>query len=156
MLGYSFDRHHFFIREEFGRLYDHNHRKGKDTARVQGDLFFCFNHTVSKLYSLWHIGYLLDDFYGLHICSRMHLLLYNPARRPASTEPPGLSGSTPSYFPIAVMLDHILTPRHSPLPLLPLRLFCQATQRPTSRLYRFRLPASCLLRSSPRIRACPL
>jgi hypothetical protein len=53
---------------------------------------FRFNHTAFKLYSLWHVGYLLDDFYGLHICSRVHLLLYNPARHPASTEPPRLSG----------------------------------------------------------------
>jgi hypothetical protein len=54
--------------------------------------FICFNHTAFKLYSLWHVGYPLDDFYGLHMCSRVHLLLYNPARRPASTEPPRLSG----------------------------------------------------------------
>jgi hypothetical protein len=54
--------------------------------------FFCLNHTAFKLYSLGHVGCLLDDSYGLHICSRVPLLLYNPARRPASTEPPRLSG----------------------------------------------------------------
>jgi hypothetical protein len=67
---------------------------------------FLFNHTASKLYSLWHIGYLLDDFYGLHICSRVHLLLYNPARRPASIEPPRPSGSTPSCFPWPLILPY--------------------------------------------------
>jgi hypothetical protein len=97
---------------------------GGSCAFVAFFVFLSSNHSASKLYSLWHIGYLLDAFYGLHICSRVHLLLYNPARRSASTEPPWLSGSTLSYFSVAVVLHHILTPRHSPPPLLPLRLSC--------------------------------
>ena len=117
---------------------------------------FCSNHTAFKLYSLWHVGCSFDDFYGLHICSRASLVLYNPSRCPVSIERPQLLGSMSSYFPVAVVLHHILTLHHSPLPLLPLRLSGQAAQRPTSRLCCFRLPASCLLRSSPRVRACPL
>ena len=41
------------------------------------------NHTAFKLNSLWHVGYLLDDFYGFDMCSRVNLQLYNSARRPA-------------------------------------------------------------------------
>jgi hypothetical protein len=32
--------------------------------------------------------HLLDDFYDFQMCSRVNLLLYNPARYPDSTEPP--------------------------------------------------------------------
>jgi hypothetical protein len=117
--------------------------------------FFSFNHTAFKLYSLWHVGYLLDDFYHLHTCSRASLLLYNPARRPDSIEPPRLLGSMPSYFSVAIVL-YLLTLLYSPPPLPRLRSPGPVAQRPTSRLCYFRLPASCLLRSAPRIRACPL
>jgi hypothetical protein len=56
--------------------------------------YFSFSHTAFKPNSLWHVGYLHDDFYGFHISSRSRASfpLYNPARRPASTEPPRLSG----------------------------------------------------------------
>ena len=46
-------------------------------------LFFFLNNTAFKLHSLWHVGYLLDDFYDFHVCSRVKLQLFNPARRPA-------------------------------------------------------------------------
>jgi hypothetical protein len=118
--------------------------------------FFSFNHTAFKLCSLWHVGYLHDDFYGFHICSRASFLLYNPARRPDSIEPPRLLGSMPSYFSVAVVMHPLLTLRCSPLPLLPLRPSGPVAQYSTSRLCYFRLPASCLLRSAPRIRACLL
>jgi hypothetical protein len=117
--------------------------------------FFSFNHTAFKLYSLWHVGCLLDDFYDLHTCSRASLLLYNPARHPDSIEPPRLLGSMPSYFSVAVVL-YLLTLLYSPPPLPRLRSPGPVAQRPTSRLCYFRLPASCLPRSAPRIRACPL
>jgi hypothetical protein len=116
---------------------------------------FSFNHTAFKLYSLWHVGCLLDDFYDLHTCSRASLLLYNPARHPDSIEPPRLLGSMPSYFSVAVVL-YLLTLLYSPPPLPRLRSPGPVAQRPTSRLCYFRLPASCLPRSAPRIRACPL
>jgi hypothetical protein len=64
-------------------------------------------------------------------------MLSRPSSTVQSCSPPRLSGSIPSYFPVAVVLHHILTPRHSPLPLFPLRLSCRAPQRPTSRLFRF-------------------
>jgi hypothetical protein len=74
-------------------------------------LFF-YHHTAFKLNSLWHVGYLLDGhlldgylldgylldgylldgFYGFLVCSRVHLLLHNPARCPDSTKPPQLLG----------------------------------------------------------------
>lgn len=111
--------------------------------------FFSLNHTAFKLNSLWHVGYLLDDFYGLHICSRASLPLYNPARRPDSTEPPRLLGSMPSYFSVAVVLHHPPTLRHSPLPLNRPRPSGPAAQHPMSRLCYVPSPASCLLRSSP-------
>ena len=60
--------------------------------------FVCFNHTAFKLYSLWHVGYLLDDFYDFDVCSRVKLQLYNPARRPAFIKTPRLLGSMPSYW----------------------------------------------------------
>ena len=59
---------------------------------------FRFNHIAFKLNSLWHVGYLVDDFYGLLVCSRANLLLYNPARRPDSIELLRLLGSKPSYI----------------------------------------------------------
>jgi hypothetical protein len=49
-------------------------------------------HTAFKLYSLWHVGYLFDDFYGFDMCSRVGLLPYNPARRPAIIKAPRLFG----------------------------------------------------------------
>ena len=50
----------------------------------KSSLFFLFSyHTAFKLYSLWHVGYLLDNFYDFHVCSRVKLQLFNPARRPA-------------------------------------------------------------------------
>lgn len=61
-------------------------------------VFVLFNHTALKLYSLWHVGYLLDDFYGFDVCSRVNLKLYNSARRPAFIKAPRLSGSLPSYW----------------------------------------------------------
>jgi len=67
---------------------------------------FGFNHTAYKLYSLWHVGYLLDDFYA-YICALASTCnLYNPARCPGSTKPPQLSGSMPSYFPCVVLQRH--------------------------------------------------
>lgn len=112
-------------------------------------LLFTFNHTAFKLNSLWHVGYLLDDFYGLHICSRASLLLYNPARHPDSIEPPRLLGQMPSYFSVAIVLHHLLTLHHSLLPLNRLRPSGPAAQRPMSRLCYVPSPASCLPRSSP-------
>jgi hypothetical protein len=67
----------------------------------QGDwfpFFYFFNHTAFKLNSLWHVGYLLDDFYDFYVCSRVNLQLYNSARRPAFIKAPRLSGSMPSYW----------------------------------------------------------
>ena len=58
----------------------------------------CFDHTAFKLDSSWHVGYLLDDFYHFHVCSRVNLQLYNPARRPAFIKAPRLLGSLPSYW----------------------------------------------------------
>jgi len=50
---------------------------------VLATLIFFFNHTAFELNSLWHVGYLLDDFYGFDMCSRVNLQLYNSARCPA-------------------------------------------------------------------------
>ena len=69
-------------------------------------LFFLY-HTAFKLFSLWHVGYLLDDFYDLQVCSCANFLMYNSACRPDSIEPPQLLGSTPSYFPFAMVLHLI-------------------------------------------------
>lgn len=71
---------------------------------------FFFNRTASKLYSLWHVGYLLDDLYGFHVLSRVNLLLYNPASRPDSAEPPRLLGLMPSYRSDLVVDSHLLLP----------------------------------------------
>jgi hypothetical protein len=76
-------------------------------------LFFFLYHTAFKLSSLWHVGYLLGDFYDFYVCSCTNLLMYNSARCPDSIEPPQLLGSTPSYFPFAdVVVLHPLP--HSP------------------------------------------
>jgi hypothetical protein len=61
-------------------------------------LVFGFFHTAFKLSSLWHVGYVLDDFYGFQMCSRADLLMCNSARCPDSIEPPQLLGSMPSYL----------------------------------------------------------
>ena len=68
--------------------------------------WFGFNHTAYKLYSLWHVGYLLDDFYAYIYALASTCNLYNPARCPDSTKPPQLSGSVPSYFLCVVLLHH--------------------------------------------------
>jgi hypothetical protein len=75
-----------------------------------------FNHTAFKLNCLWHVGYLLDDFYGLLVCARASLLLFNPARRPDSIKSPRLLGSKPVYCFVAIVLHHLLTLHHSLLP----------------------------------------
>lgn len=62
--------------------------------------FFFFFHTAFKLNSLWHAGYTHDSLCNFYVCSRVNLLLYNPARCPDSTEPPLLSGQLPSYHSI--------------------------------------------------------
>ena len=67
-------------------------------------LVFSFNHTAYKLYSLWHVGYLLDDFYAYIYALDSTFDLYNPARYPDSTKPPQLLGLVPSYFPCIVLL----------------------------------------------------
>ncbi|KAI3481363.1 hypothetical protein L1887_56330 [Cichorium endivia] len=64
----------------------------------------------ADLNSLWHVGYLLDDFYGILVCSRVDRSQYSYARRPDSTEPPQLSGLLPFYVPV------IVPPRPSPYP----------------------------------------
>lgn len=46
-------------------------------------LFVFLNHTASKPNSLWHVGYLHDNFYGFDVCSRVTLQPFNIARRPA-------------------------------------------------------------------------
>jgi hypothetical protein len=38
-------------------------------------LIFSKNYIAFKLYSLWHVGYLHDDFYGFQTCSRASLQL---------------------------------------------------------------------------------
>ena len=83
---------------------------GLRLSTKQSSFFFFLNHTAFKLNSLWHVDYLLDDFYGLLVCSRDGLLPYSCARRPDSTEPPQLSGLPPSYVPVLV------PPRPSPYP----------------------------------------
>jgi len=45
-------------------------------------------HAAFKLYSLWHVGYLLDDFYDLQVCSYANFLMYNSACCPNSIELP--------------------------------------------------------------------
>jgi hypothetical protein len=69
--------------------------------------------------------YLLDDFYDFQMCSRVNLLLYNPARYPDSIEPPQLLGSVPSYFSFAVVLYPLLhaTSSSAASPLLLIRRF---------------------------------
>lgn len=47
---------------------------------------FCLNlfvnHTAFELYSLRHVGYLLDDLHGCGMCSHVGLSPHNPAHRP--------------------------------------------------------------------------
>jgi hypothetical protein len=59
--------------------------------------FFLY-HTAFKLYSLWHVGYLHDDFYGFSVCSYFDLFTYSFARHPDFIKPPQRLGFTPSYF----------------------------------------------------------
>jgi hypothetical protein len=56
---------------------------------------FSQKYTAFKLHSLWHIGYLLDNFYGFDICSGVDPLAYDPARRLAFIKALRLFGSMP-------------------------------------------------------------
>jgi hypothetical protein len=51
-------------------------------------------------------SYLLDDFSGFPLCSRVDSLPYNSARYPDLNKPPQLLGSGPSYIPV-VMTPHV-------------------------------------------------
>jgi hypothetical protein len=51
-------------------------------------------------------SYLLDDFSGFHLCSRVDPLPYNPARYSDFNKPPQLLGSRPSYF-LVVMTPYV-------------------------------------------------
>lgn len=73
-----------------------------DNQPTTSFLFYsCFskNHTAFRSISLWHVGYLFDDFHGLYMCSRVGLLQYSHARHPAFTKAPRLLGKwIPSYW----------------------------------------------------------
>jgi hypothetical protein len=60
-------------------------------------LFIFLNHTAFKLYSLWHVGSLLDDFYRFDMCSRVSLSAYIPTRCPGFVKAPRLLDSLPSH-----------------------------------------------------------
>jgi hypothetical protein len=62
------------------------------SVKHAGFFIFILNHTAFKLYSLWNAGYLHDNLCDFYMCSRVCLLLYNPARCPDSTKPPLLLG----------------------------------------------------------------
>ena len=79
-------------------------------AMLQAALFF-LNHTAFKLNSLWHVGYLRDNFCAFYVCSPLDFHSYSSARRPDFTKPPPLLGFVLSYFLVLV------TP-HRPLTLL--------------------------------------
>lgn len=107
------------------------------------NFFFFFNHTAFKLYSLCHVGYLLDDFCVLNMCSCVGFQPYSPARDPDFFKPPPLLGFAPSYFPaVYFCLPSCLIPSRF-LPLrLPRPLFDPIVQHPTSHCRLLLQPAS--------------
>jgi hypothetical protein len=82
-------------------------RSGK---RAEQPLFFSFFSIIlySSCIAYDKPSYLLDDFSCFTLCSRVDLLLYNPARYPDLNKPPQLLGSRPSYVPV------VMTPYVSP------------------------------------------
>ena len=57
--------------------------------------FYNFNRAASKLCSLWHVGYLLDDFFGSQKCSRACRVVRKPARCHDSIDPLRVLGICP-------------------------------------------------------------
>lgn len=60
--------------------------------------FSCCDHTVSKLFSLWYVGYLRDDLCGFCSCSRLTIRSYSLACCPDFNKPPQLSGFVSLHF----------------------------------------------------------
>jgi hypothetical protein len=97
----------------------------------QVEPLFHFDHTASKLHSLWHVSYLHDDFYDSYVCSHLDLVPYDPARCPDSAKPPQHLGFGPSYFPA------IVTPLLSPYPLPGRAMNERTPNRYSARLFGF-------------------
>ena len=84
--------------------------------------------TAFRLYSLWYVGYLLDDFYDLQVRSCANFLMYKSACRPDSIEPPRLFGSMPSYFlSLLYCISQLFSILHRPFDF-----FIPLSNRPTS------------------------
>jgi hypothetical protein len=91
----------------------HQHCEQSREARA-----FCFIFLIilySSCIAYEKPSYSLDDFTGLHLCSRIVSLSHNPARCPDFNKPLQLWGSKPSYIPVFAV--HPL-PLHSASPLV--------------------------------------
>jgi hypothetical protein len=71
------------------------------------NIFYFFSIILYSSYIAYDKpSYLLDDFSGFPLFSRVDPLPYNPARYPDLNKPPQLSGSGPSYI-LVVMTTYV-------------------------------------------------
>jgi hypothetical protein len=90
---------------------------GVHSIRASKFFFFFFIILYSSYIAYDKPSYLLDDFSGFYLCSRVDHLPYNPARYPDFNKPPQLLGSRPSYVYIVVMPYVSPHPSSSPVVL---------------------------------------